>query len=380
MKWANKGHEFDEIAERFDEIEQIILYGAGEFGVQCANMLNGIGATFIFADRMKCIKGSFMGRKVIHPREILNNRKSIIILCMARDNAGIVLKHLELQGFRYGETIYDVHSFMNYFIYIIAAYKYNKCLMLDCSVMATYHCSLRCKNCMGGFPYIKSPNKVSFEDFKQDVDILFSNIDYVMEFGIAGGEMFLVKNLDDYISYVMENYKDKIYNCTMITNGTIIPNDRVLSSMEKYKMHVTVSKYDSIPGWEDKYIALKNVLDERNIPISQIKYDNWVDMGWKDKKYKDDVKEMFDACGMQCRVVRGGKLNYCVHAMTANEALYGMDLGMDELDLAEEHDEMKKVILEYHMGFNTTGEMTMCHYCNGYVNINSRKVSVAEQL
>ena len=34
MKWINKGHEFDEVGKRFENLKRIYLYGAGLYGKQ----------------------------------------------------------------------------------------------------------------------------------------------------------------------------------------------------------------------------------------------------------------------------------------------------------------------------------------------------------
>ncbi len=381
MRWKNKGHEFDEVGERFKDLERIYIYGTGQFGTEAAVLLKGIGADIAFIDQIKTEQKTYMGVSVFTPEQFeAENLHAIVVLAMGRDNAGIVLKQLELKGYQYGVTVFDINSFMSFYIYIIALYRYQKCVMVDCSVMATWQCSLRCKNCMGAFPYIKQPQRVNFSEWKKDVDILFANIDYVLEFGIAGGEMLLCNNLEQYIDYVMSNYAHQIGNCTFLTNGTILPNEKIIEVLQKYHMHVVVSNYSEVRHWKERFNKLEQLMNENGIPISTIDYESWIDMGWTEKKHKDEVDTLFDTCGMQCRVVREGRLNYCVHGMTANEALYHLDLIDDEFDLTAEMDRKKYQLVEYHLGFNERGNLKMCHYCNGYVNINEKTVPVAIQL
>jgi MoaA/NifB/PqqE/SkfB family radical SAM enzyme len=380
MIWSNKGHEFDRIGSKFLLLKRIYIYGAGSFGSDAAKLLSGIGANIFFVDQEKSQQKKYMNIDVISPEQMeLKNKESIVILAMGRENAGIVLKQLELKGYKYGEDIYDFHSFMTFYIYIIALYKYKKCIMIDCSVMATYKCSLKCKHCMGAFPYMKNPLQVDIEAFKRDVDILFSNIDYVLEFGIAGGEILLCRDLEKYIEYVMDHYADQIGNCTFLTNGTILPNENIIEVLKKYNMRVDVSNYCTVKNWNRQYEKLKELISKNGIPIKTINYTNWVEMGWHQKKYKEHTDHLFDSCGMQCRVVRNGMLNYCVHGMTANDALYQMDISEDEFDLSSNDERKKYQLVEYHLGFNKNGSLKTCHYCNGYININKSIVDVAEQ-
>ena len=383
MKWTNKGHEFDEIGNKFKNIGNVIIYGAGEYGTKCAKMLEGIGANFLFADRVKFQNGRYMGHKVISPDQIIEELKlqnSIIVLALGRDNAGRALIALQMHGLRYGVEIFDVHNFMEVFFHIYAAYRYNKVLMYDVSVMVTYKCSLKCKNCMACIPYMERTPEVSFDKFKEDIDLLFSKIDYVIELGLGGGEMFLLKDLDRYISYVMDNYYNQFEEVQLLTNGTIIPNQNTIETIKRYNLRVYVSGYDTVPGWISKYDKLKQKMDSNNIPIEKIPYESWVDMGWREKNYTEHVDELFSMCGMKCRIVQDGKLNYCIHGALANKALYDLDISTDEYNLKTTAEGEKVVLMEYNLGFSESGEMKMCHFCNGYININQKVIPVAEQL
>ena len=151
MRWKNKGHEFDEIGKRFEAINKIYIYGAGAGGgIDAAVLLKGIGADVVFVDRNKAAQKKYLNIDVItHEQLEMNNNNSIIVLSMGLFNTGLILKQLELKGYVYGKNLFDIKSFLGFYIYIIALYKYKKCIMLDGGVMAIYRCSLKCKNCMG---------------------------------------------------------------------------------------------------------------------------------------------------------------------------------------------------------------------------------------
>lgn len=381
MRWKNKGHEFDRIGKRFEALNKVYIYGISTEGTDAAILLRGIGADVVFIDRTKAAYGKHMDIDVITYGQLdLNDRKSIIVLSMGLYNTGITLKQLELNGYIYGENIFDIKSFLGFYIYIIALYKYKKCIMVDGGVMAIYRCSLKCKNCMGGFPYMKNPSQVSLEQFKKDADIYFSNIDYTLNFGISGAEILMCKNLDTYIEYVMKNYAHQIWKFSFLTNGTILPDRKLIEILKKYDIEVVVSNYSTVDNWNEKFQKLKALMNEYEIPVSTIDYENWIDMGWTENEYKSNIEDLFDMCGMQCRVVHNGRLNYCIHGLTANDALFHFDISNDELDLLSEDERKKYQLVEYHLGFNENGDLKMCHYCNGYMNINNKLVTVAEQL
>lgn len=382
MRWKNKGHEFDEIGKRFEAINKIYIYGAGAGGgIDAAVLLKGIGADVLFVDRNKAAQKKYLNIDVItHEQLEINNNNSIIVLSMGLFNTGLILKQLELKGYVYGKNLFDIKSFLGFYIYIIALYKYKKCIMLDGGVMAIYRCSLKCKNCMGGFPYMSNPPQVSLAQFKKDADIYFNNIDYTLSFGLGGAEIMMCKNLDAYIEYVMENYAHQIWKFSFLTNGTILPDKNIIELLKRYQIDVVVSNYSSVKNWEDKFQKLKAVMNENGVHVRTIDYENWINMGWTENTYKEDIGDLFDICGMQCRVVHDGKLNYCIHGMTSNEAIFHADITDDEFDLLSNDSRKKYQLVEYHLGFNKNGDLKMCHYCNGYININNKTVSVAKQL
>lgn len=382
MRWKNKGHEFDEIGKRFEAINKIYIYGAGAGGgIDAAVLLKGIGADVVFVDRNIAAQKKYLNIDVItHEQLEINNNNSIIVLSMGLFNTGLILKQLELKGYVYGKNLFDIKSFLGFYIYIIALYKYKKCIMLDGGVMAIYRCSLKCKNCMGGFPYMSNPPQVSLAQFKKDADIYFNNIDYTLSFGLGGAEIMMCKNLDAYIEYVMENFAHQIWKFSFLTNGTILPDKNIIELLKRYQIDVVVSNYSSVKNWEDKFQKLKAVMNENGVHVRTIDYENWINMGWTENTYKEDIGDLFDICGMQCRVVHDGKLNYCIHGMTSNEAIFHADITDDEFDLLSNDSRKKYQLVEYHLGFNKNGDLKMCHYCNGYININNKTVSVAKQL
>ena len=49
------------------------------------------------------------------------------------------------------------------------------------------------------------------DQVKKDIDIFFSVVDYIMLFHISGGEPFLYPYLKELVTYIGENYRDKIH-------------------------------------------------------------------------------------------------------------------------------------------------------------------------
>lgn len=385
MKWKNKGHEFDVIGKKYEDLKGILVYGAGEFGIELHKILKGIGADYKFVDDYLEEEGNYLGVEVITSDEmrlLVRENGYIVVLAVGRLNTSMLMKQLILEGMILGENLFEYHSFIDFYLHIIAAYRYDAVYLFDFAIKAINTCTLRCENCMSALPYLKEKN-LSMEEAMEEIDVLFSKIDYVYYFGIGIGEGFLYKDLDKLIEYTMEKYKNSIGVFVIVTNGTMIPNEAVLQTIKQYDVSVRISNYNTVPGWKEKYENLCEVLKKHQITMEDYKYNNWVDMGWKEKPREDSVQKLqkkFDNCGMLCRGVSKGRLIYCIHSMSANQALYQFDIEKDELDLTVQTENMKKIIMEYDLGFNVNGALTMCQFCNGYVNINKKTVPVAKQL
>lgn len=387
MKWTNKGHQFDQIGELFEDMDGVIVYGAGMYGKEVFDMLKSVGAICAFADGDENKqKNGYLGLRVLPPqsiKEFTKGKRYIIVVAASGTNGSIILKQLLTQGYVHGKNLFDFNSFINFYIYIMAVYKYNKCIMTQCAPMGVYQCTLRCKNCVGSFPYFKNKKNVSFQSIKRDVDIMFSKIDYIRYMGIGCGEPFLYKDLKEYIKYVVDNYSQQFGEYAIVTNGTILPDEELLDFIKEYGVSIRVSNYVNVKGWQQKYERFVEYLNRHEIEIVDYVYDKWVDFGWQKPRMErndDTISKIFNACAMDCRVVQNGKLYYCIHALTTNQALYGLDFPEDEIDLSKNGDNMKKIILEYHLGYNNNGFLKMCGYCDGTTNVNSNYVPAAEQL
>ncbi len=387
MKWTNPGHEFDEIGKKFENIDKVYIYGRGEIGKSVGKLTQAVLDTkLVYIDRdEKSQIGNIISPSQITLEHIIKS-KAVVILALGQRNAGIVLKELELKGLRLGENIFHHGEWLEYYIHIFLAYRHNKVMLEQCGVMAVYNCTLRCRSCMGSFPYFKNKGNVRWSLVKEDIDICFSKIDFVKLWGIGCGEAFLYKDMVNYISYTMENYGKQIGEFVLDTNGTIVPSAKgVLETMRDYGCIAMISDYSTVKGWKEKVSKTISALENMDVKYEIVSADYWIDMGWHKRVYdKVGSEERFNSCGMPCRIVKDGKLVYCIHSMTSNEALFDVDTRDDEFDLRGNPPPLdhliKREIMEYNLGFNKNGALKMCGYCNGHVAINKTRIPVGEQL
>lgn len=290
MKWKNKGHEFDAIGLKYKELKGVLVYGAGELGIELHKILKGIGADYKFVDDYLGIEKKYLDVEVItsdEMRTLMKEKGYIVVLTLGKINTSILLKQLILEGMVLGENLFEFQSFVNFYLHIIAAYRYNKCFVNSCSVKVINTCTLHCEKCMSALPYMKEKN-LSLKEAMEETDFLFSKLDYICYYAIGIGEGFLYQELDKLIEYTMENYKDNIGVFVIVSNGTIVPSEKVLKMVKKYNISIRVSNYYSVPGWKEKYEKLCEVLEKYEIMIQDYVYDEWIDMGWCDKKVEKD--------------------------------------------------------------------------------------------
>jgi len=139
-------------------------------------------------------------------------------------------------------------------------------------------CSLRCEKCGEFNPYLEDAGKsfiLSAETLSKDVFRVLSAVDKIETVHIAGGEPFLRNDLFQLVAFLY--CSPKIENIEIVTNGTVIPDEIVLSTLRWVgkKTMILVSDYSTAGIDNDKFLKL---LDEASIRYRLLK-----DMVWKDK-------------------------------------------------------------------------------------------------
>lgn len=98
-----------------------------------------------------------------------------------------------------------------------------KAIVPTIQYIVTTHCTMQCKHCNTKIPYFTQDTHVrpiDFATFKRDVDRLLSGVDFVLLFGLVGGEALLVKDLPKMVDYAVK--QKKIHRVLIATNCTIL--------------------------------------------------------------------------------------------------------------------------------------------------------------
>lgn len=252
----------------------------------------------------------------------------------------------------------------------------------------TSRCTFNCKYCNMLMPYYKEHYDYDADDILQDLELLFERIDYLTSYFLIGGEPLLNKNLPEILEGVYENYGEKIGYIQVITNGSIIPNERLLAVMQKCNIKVRISDYTHVLPYKKRLQEVIDVLTMHEIDHSMSVYTQWMDLGFPEKvppigKTPEDAKKHMLMCSQGCHNLNDKKFFFCGLVFSAEKCgLYKLKEN-DYIDLQKKSDnsiEDKKEIMEYCLGYVKNEYISICNICRGAGSDNDRIVGVAEQM
>lgn len=248
----------------------------------------------------------------------------------------------------------------------------------------TFRCNLNCKLCAEHAPYAERPYHPTLQFLKEQVDQLFSLVEYIGKFDITGGEPFLRKDLADILYYLYFNYHHKIGMVRVTTNGTLLPPEGFLQAMASWKdqAYVIVDHYAVSKQCEIVYQKLQNagIPSELRDYSEDIHCDGWVDYGDLSLKHtREEAKELFKKCLVPklgfftCMV--NGILFPCARARLLYEKFIngvGVDLFDPELTNQGKKSRMCAILKQEEV-------IDACRFCNGLCEDSPRFIP-AEQL
>ena len=256
-------------------------------------------------------------------------------------------------------------------------------------MVTTYNCNLKCKLCCTGSPYMKDDGRFNYEDIIKSIDEYFKIFSFVDKFSLGGGEPQLRTDLPDIIEHMMK-YVEQFNVLEVITNGTLIFNDRIINVLEKYKakMFVMIDNYGE--NLSKNALELSKILKEKSIPHVVRKYygedahcGGWVDLGDLSQKHftEKETIEQFKKCAYGKRIgyaIVDGVLSFCGrYARTVICGVVDRIPGeyIDLLDDSISVEEKRKQFLE----LSKITHLSACAYCNGICE-DSERFEPAEQL
>lgn len=266
-------------------------------------------------------------------------------------------------------------------------FKYRgKVNVLKTDVSLTARCTLNCENCMQFLPYWKHAKENPLSKIKEDLDVYFQCIDYLLDLDIVGGEPFLYSQMEEFIAYIGENYRSRIGYIGFITNGMVVPKPAALRLMAKYDMEVSITDYSENIEYAHKIPQLKAALEAYGIHYMQNKNIDWFDFGFPKKTYhysgQEAVRHM-QRCNSIEHVLDNQRLYYCGLEWAAQKGGLFEDEKKGYIDLAgiaRGTKEQRQAVLELVMGNIEGGCLEFCRVCGGFGIDNDNRVETARQM
>lgn len=191
----------------------------------------------------------------------------------------------------------------------------DKIFLNKLEVIVTNKCSLKCKKCAAGMQYFENPTEFEVEQIIKDYRRTLEIIDWVDRIIIIGGEPFLCKDLDQLLEEMHNdpNTKKKVGAIKIITNGTIIPSQKILQAISKYNIIVWISNYREKSR---NLCDLIEALRMNKINYSILNVNTWSDViQLNEEKVIQSEKCLLGRrkqdCVTRCRTIAGGRFYLC---------------------------------------------------------------------
>jgi len=247
--------------------DTVTVFGTGNFGKIVIGALRDLGIAITkICDTNPANWGSeFCGHRVVNPDELLgdetlllatniSNRKFLRKFCEKKKIISIfdvdeIIRKSSWPSF-YGELDLDwslarAQEVIDLYLFDIDSEKEGiplKVKSLD--VVLTERCSLKCVDCSNLMQYYEAPIGAEAELLIESLSRFLSNVDFVYELRVIGGEPLISKNAETVLKLVTKF--SNFGKIVVYTNGTVIPKDSVLSLLRDHRVWVKISDYGAV--------------------------------------------------------------------------------------------------------------------------------------
>ena len=371
------------LEDSWKDVKDILVFGWGNVGKKCIDKLMADFNVVQIIDNEEDKQGEYSGIKIASLKNTLKLIKQYHVVVMTNGKVYLQIRE-ELQsiGLKEYRDFCSIELFISEWYW---KYKKQNCI-LEIHTAVTMRCTLKCKNCNMFVPYYKEKIDYTFEDIKQDYDLLFQFVDYVFCIELLGGEPLLNRDLSRIILYLSEKYGNKIGTIGVVTNGSLIPDDDLVAVLSKYCVTTYISDYTDSVSYGDKFEEVINVYKAKKLKYEIRQAILWKDFGIPCRKGEyesESVREHMLTCAPMFHGLNDKKYYFCHVAWSAEKTgLYKLEendfLDLSRLDADSDIDKRKLV---YHsMGENLwMGHVSLCRICGGCGKDNPIEVHAGEQ-
>lgn len=395
MKWTDPGHQLDELGGRLLKVKNLYLYGTDDRAKKAYDFLKWLGVSeefhisFVLDITVLNREGSpreFCGKRVIPFQTELCDEMStepeeslIALPWISQTAEREILINLGIKNIYYLITSSNRRdNFFQNFVCVWYMYKHHKLLVHSEDYILTSKCNLNCKYCGNFTEYIKKPYEVSFEEFKVDIDTYFSKVDFLYHFQFCGGEPQLAKDLLKCVRY-MEKYRDRIFDLMIITNGTILPAEELVSAVKALDGYFYIDDYSATVS-NSKIAEIKAELKSYGVTYLVNTMNHWSNMDVMNTDNsgmsEEELECWKDVCNTTMCTLGEKRLYSCCYSKYAERAGFHKTAPDDYIEI---EDTPKMEILEFIQGYSRKGYTSLCTRCRG-VGENARQVAPAIQI
>ncbi len=383
MKWKSKGHEYDRVYQKINEKKAFYLFGVGDYGKQFIRIFQSEIQIKGYIDNDTSKQGMEVCNRPCYSLEDIElEADEAIIITMSQIARVQPIEQLNKAGYKKNNNYFIIEEFLS--VYYV--YKKDKVYLSSISFLPSTACNLNCKNCLNFNPFAKKFYVREWDELVRDVDLFFLCVDRIMLFHVSGGEPLIYKYTADLIEYIDKNYGDRIDTLRTVTNGTIVPDERVLKKLSNCNVEITVDDYrEEIPHFKERFDELIRKFEEYHIKYYINKVNSWIDLAPErtDFSSKNDkwLEKHRESCSQSWQELRDGKLYSCNYAAYATVAGIAGEQDLEEVyDLNTFNNDRKKELIEFRLGYTTKGYTNFCKKCRGFTPDNTELVEVARQV
>lgn len=363
-------------------VDGLILYGFGGMtrdNIKLIQQYYDI-VCILDSDKEKCggLYSDVEVKWIVDNLDIIKDYKIIIMSSgyMADEIAGVLIKN--------GLRKYDDFCTFEEWIMEVLYRKENKVCLFEVNTSITSRCTLNCRNCNMFMPYFKKNVEYTLNDVKLDLNALFRYVDYVCKLTILGGEPLLNKELPQILLWISEAYGNRIGKLTLISNGTIIPNDELLRVCSEKNVSISISDYTEQVPYKDRLNDVVSTLKANKIEYQIRKDIRWCDFGFPAYRFPvptNGIREHMLNCGPVFHGLNDRKLYYCHCSWAANKCGIFNEKEGDFVALVDGcDDKIKEEIINHCKGETAKGYVGLCAVCGGCGSDNDRLVKAAVQM
>lgn len=368
------------LSEDWNEINSIILFGAGTVSRICMHLFEKVNIKISYVvDSDKSKQGSYWNEYPVVSYEAIEpqRRKQKIVIMTAHTAYNEISQYLTSKGLKEYNDYCGIGQFICEWFWNA---KGMNCLYhVDMTV--TTRCNFKCKNCNMFIPYYSERRDCTFEEIKNNVDLLFSRVNYIVYFALVGGEPTLNPALKEILNYIGEHYREKCGRLAYVINGSIIPSDDTIQVMKKYDIHLLISNYTEYIPYKGRFDELIKKLKEHEI-LFDVRYSQiWTDFGFPFNpvgRNEEELKNHLFCCHPEWNGLNDGKFYYCNVSWSAEKSGHYKLKSEDYIDLKNINPADKEAchkIVEL-----SRGTSSFCKICGGCGRDNTNYVEVGRQL